>query len=198
MRARSDDLRQELRAVAAPQHGYFTAAQAMMAGYAYASQRYHTDQGEWIKIDRRIYRLAEWIERHPDDDLIRWSLWGNGRAVISHTTAMWVHDLGSFLQLPVHLTVGREFTRDTDGAVLHHIKQFKAEIDDRGVYRVTNPMRSILDTATLEQVAPQSLHTAIDQAVARNLVTVDELRSRAGELGSEFTEPLLAALSTRT
>ncbi len=197
MRARSDDLRQELRAVAAPQHGFFTAAQAMMAGYAYASQRYHTDQGEWVKVDRRIYRLAEWTETHPNDDLIRWSLWGNGRAVVSHTTALWVHGLGNFLQLPVHLTVGREFTRDTDGAVLHHIKQFKAEIEDRGVFRVTNPIRSILDAATLDHITAQSVHAAVDEAIDRRLVTLADLRGRADELGGVFAERLSAALSTR-
>jgi predicted transcriptional regulator of viral defense system len=187
MRAKSEDLRHALYDVAAPQHGFFTAAQAMMAGYAYANQRYHTDRGEWVKIDRRLFRLANWPTTHPHDELVRWNLWGNGKAAVSHTTALWVHELGLFAPLPIHISVPTEFTRTTDGVVLHHLKRRKDDVMPIGAVQVTTVARSIVDTATMADVTAAQLRRALDDAVQRGLVTTADVVLRAEELGPEST-----------
>ena len=67
-----------LFALASEQAGYFTAAQAKEVGYSYQAQAHHVAAGNWLRIERGLFRLAEWI---PDvhDDLVRWSLWSRGR-----------------------------------------------------------------------------------------------------------------------
>ena len=85
------DLRRRLIALAASQSGYFTAAQALAAGYSYAGQRYHAHRGNWLRVDRGIYRLPEWPAT-AHEDLVRWALWSRGRAVASHDTALSVYD----------------------------------------------------------------------------------------------------------
>lgn len=55
----SKALARVLRKVALRQHGCFTAAQALDAGYADSVHLYHVKNGEWIRVFRGIYRLAE-------------------------------------------------------------------------------------------------------------------------------------------
>ena len=48
---------QALYEIAAEQGGYFTAAQAREAGYAYSQQHYHCNRGNWQRVERGIFRL---------------------------------------------------------------------------------------------------------------------------------------------
>lgn len=64
------DLRRRLFNLASQQDGYFTAAQAKSTRYSYQAQAHHVGAGNWHRIDRGLFRLAEWVpELH--DDLIR-------------------------------------------------------------------------------------------------------------------------------
>ena len=98
------DLRRRLFNLATQQGGYFTAAQAKSIGYSYQAQAHHVGAGNWHRIDRGLFRLAEWVpELH--DDLIRWTLRTKDRAVVSHETALAVHGVGELESPRVHLTV---------------------------------------------------------------------------------------------
>ena len=111
------DLRRRLAVLAATQGGYFTAAQALKIGHGYPNQKFHVDRGNWNRVDRGIFRLPEWPIA-PHDDLIRWSLWALGRAVVSHVTALTVHGYGEFESSRVNLTVPPRFAK-ADPAVVH-------------------------------------------------------------------------------
>ena len=89
------DLRRRLFSLASAQGGYFTAAQAKDVGYTYPAQAHHASTGNWIRVDRGLFRLGEWVPG-LHDHFARWSLWSKGRAVISHETALGVHDIGEF------------------------------------------------------------------------------------------------------
>ena len=52
--------RAALAAVAAQQSGYFTARQALAAGYGYPQQHYHVSTGSWERVARGIYRLRDY------------------------------------------------------------------------------------------------------------------------------------------
>ncbi|MGH3850356.1 MAG: type IV toxin-antitoxin system AbiEi family antitoxin domain-containing protein [Pseudonocardiaceae bacterium] len=52
------DLRRRLFAQASEQAGYFTAAQAKAIGYSYQAQAHHVGAGNWLRIDRGLFRLA--------------------------------------------------------------------------------------------------------------------------------------------
>jgi predicted transcriptional regulator of viral defense system len=171
------ELRRSLFARAAEQGGYFTAAQAREVGYSYQAQAYHVEAGNWIRVGRGLFRLNEWV---PDvhDELARWALWSDGVGVVSHETALQVHGIGEFESARVHLTVPAGFGR-RDRAVVLHVGDLHAEDVQRGAgFRVTTPMRSLIDVAARGPDEEQ-LGRAIIEARSRGLVTLRRLRGRA-------------------
>jgi predicted transcriptional regulator of viral defense system len=171
------DLRRRLFKVASEQAGYFTAAQAKGIGYSYQAQAHHVAAGNWMRIDRALFRLVEWL---PDvhDDLVRWSLWSRGQGVVSHETALAVHGIGEFESARVHLTVPPGFNLRDDVVVLHREELSDVEIEIRTGFRVTTPTRSLIDIAA---TAPdeEQLARAVGEAMQRGLVSIRALRSRA-------------------
>lgn len=176
------DLRRRLLAIAATQSGYFTAAQALDAGYSYPAQGYHAKRGNWLRVDRGIYRFPEW-PTGPRDDLVRWSLWSRGRAVVSHETALSVHELGDVDPARVHLTAPANFRQTNPGVVIHRADLATRDVEEHEGFRVTTPLRSLLDVAAGELDLDQ-LGQAIAEALARGMTTRRALLDRADEFGA--------------
>ena len=171
------DLRRRLFAVAASQAGYFTAAQARQVGYSYQAQAHHVGAGNWIRVGRGLFRLAEWVS-DVHDDLARWMLWSKGRAVVSHETAMAVHGIGEFESPRVELTVPPRFAMSDDAVRLHHVDLPDSDVVARIGFRVTTPMRSIIDVAA-QATDEDQLARAIDEANRMGLLTFRRLAERA-------------------
>lgn len=171
------DLRRRLFALAAQQGGYFTAAQAKTIGYSYQAQGYHVGAGNWLRINRGIFRLAEWV---PDlhDDLARWSLWSRNRGVVSHETALSVHEIGEFESARVDLTVPPGFASRNNAVRLHVAELPADDVVDRSGFRVTTPARSLVDVAA-SGVNEDQLTRAIAEAAEHRLVSIRQLRTRA-------------------
>jgi len=171
------DLRRRLFQLAAGQGGYFSAAQAKEVGYSYQAQAYHVGAGNWVRIDRGLFRLTEWV---PDlhDDLIRWTLWSRGRAVVSHETALAVHGVGEFESARIHLTVPPGFSMRDSAVVLHHADLPEDDVVERNGFSLTNATRALIDTAALGPDEDQ-LARAIEEARETGLVTPRQLRARA-------------------
>ena len=176
------DLRRRLLAVAARQSGYFTAAQALDAGYSYPAQGYHAKRGNWLRVDRGIYRLPEW-PTGPRDDLVRWSLWSRGRTVVSHETALSVHELGDVDPARVHLTAPSNFRQKNPGVVIHRADLAPRDVQEHEGFRVTTPLRSLLDVAAGELDLDQ-LGQAIAEALARGMATRRSLVDAANDFGA--------------
>jgi predicted transcriptional regulator of viral defense system len=177
---------QALYEVAAEQGGYFTAAQARATGHAYSQQHYHCSRGNWLRIDRGLFRLRHFP---PDEreDLIRWSLWsrdqkGVPQAAVSHDTALTVHDLTDVMPERVHLTVPRGFRKRVPaGCVLHFASLAEEEIEPRPGYSVTTSLRTLIDVAG-SALSQEHLDAAVKEALERGLV-------RRSVLGSVRCEP---------
>ena len=178
------DLRRRLLALAARQSGYFTAAQALDVGYSYPAQRYHAQRGNWLRVDRGIYRLPEW-PTGPREDLVRWSLWSRGRGVVSHETALSVHELGDVDPAQVHLTVPPNFRQTDSSLVIHRAELPDRDVEEHDGFRVTTPLRSLLDVAAGELDLDQ-LAQAIEEALAGGMTTRRTLLDRADELGANI------------
>jgi hypothetical protein len=179
MPADRQDLRFRLAAVAATQSGLFTAAQALEVGYSYQAQKYHADRGNWLRLERGIYRLPEW-PRGEREDLVRWTLWSRGRAVVSHETALAVHELGDVNPGRVHLTVPPGFRAQVPGAVLHRAEIPEGDLLDCEGFRVTTPLRTFLDLAAGDLELGQ-LAVALREALEGGLLSETDLRFRAEE-----------------
>jgi predicted transcriptional regulator of viral defense system len=187
------DLRRRLFNLASEQAGYFTAAQAKEVGYSYQAQAHHVGAGNWLRIERGLFRLAEWIP-DVDDDLVRWSLWSRGRGVVSHETALAVHGIGEFESARVQLTVPFDFTMQDDAVVLHHAEFDADDVQDRTGFRVTTPARSLIDVAATAPDEDQ-LARAVEDARKRGLVSVRSLRARAEPIDARAALYLERALN---
>lgn len=181
-------------AIARTQSGYFTASQARKAGYSHQAQRYHAQRGNWLKVDRAIYRLPEW-PTGEHEDLVRWTLWSRNRAIVSHQSALAVHELGDFMPAKIHLTVPPSFRAEAPGLILHKAKIPKSDIEQREGFSLTTPLRSILETAA-EGAEIDHLARAIEDAGERGLLTTKMLRTRVDEFGPKAALAIERALQT--
>ena len=181
MRTDRRDLQRQLTKLAASQSGFFSAAQAKDIGYSYQAQKYHADRGNWVKVERGIYRIPEWPIGHFDH-LVQWTLWSRGRAVVSHDTALAVHDLGDVNPSRVHLTVPPDFRAEAPGAVLHRGEIPAQDLERREGFRVTTPFRTLLDVAASDLELDQFAR-AVREACDRGPATKEGLLRRAEEFG---------------
>ena len=157
------DMRNALNAIAFDQAGYFTAAQARDAGYSYQAQKYHADHGNWIRVDRGVFRLPHWPTR-DDDVYVRWAVWSGGRATVSHESALAVHGMSDIAPATLHLTVPPGFGARDDALELHVSTLTTGEIEQQPGWTVTSPLRTLLDVA-----AGAATQETIDRAVADGL-----------------------------
>ena len=190
------DLRLALQRLAFNQAGYVTAAQALELGYSYQAQKYHVDSGNWLRVDRGLFRLPDWPPA-PEDQWVRWTLWSDGRGVVSHESAALVHDLGELDPRRVHLSVPVGF-RAIDQAVVTHVSELPAtDVLDRGAWRVTTPLRTLLDLAGSD-TAQEQLDAAVASALESGLTTPRRVRARADEAGDRAALRIERALGART
>lgn len=174
------DLRRRFHDLAFRQAGYFTAEQAKAVGYSYQAQKYHVDRGNWVRIDRALFRLPGWPSA-VDDLYVRWWVWSEGRAVISYASAAAVHDLGDLDAGPVHLSLPTS-RKAADGVVLHNDHLEPVDIEQHDVYPVTTPLRTVLDLATAD-LSQDQLTSIVHDAVRSGLVGRSALLRRADAFG---------------
>lgn len=169
--------------IADVQGGYFTAAQARQAGYAYSQQHFHVERGNWQRVDRGLFRLRDYPPGERED-LIRWSLWsrnqkGVPQAVVSHDTALTVHELSDVMPARVHLTVPPGFRkRIPPGCVLHKGRLAPGDVETRPGFQVTTPLRTLLDVAD-SPLSREHLNAAVREALERGLVRRRRLEDAA-------------------
>ena len=183
--------------VASAQGGYFTAGQALQAGYAYSQQHFHVERGNWIRTDRGLYRLHDYPSSERED-LIRWALWSRNQqdvpqAVVSHDTALTVHEMSDVMPAQVHLTVPPGFRKKAPpGCVLYKATLAPGDVEWRDGYRVTTPLRTLLDVA-LSPLSQEHLDAAVSDALERGLVRRSQLENASYPL--EARRRLARALS---
>ncbi len=187
-------IRKRLLEVAARQAGYFSASQALDAGYSYPAQHYHAQNENWLRVGRGIFRVPEWPSS-PHEDFVRWTLWSGQRGVVSHESALVVHELGDVNPASVHLSVPPGFRAKAPGVVLHRAEVLPGEKEEHSGFWVTTPLRSLVDVASgsldLDQVV-----TAVGEALRRGLVTARRLRARADAAGDRAALSVERALAT--
>lgn len=165
----SQDARRRLYEFAVSQGGYFTASQARAAGYPKQLQHYHAKRGNWVREDRGIYRIWEW-PGGSYDDLIRWTLWSRGVAVVSHESAMAVHDISDLMPAKIHLTVPPGFRKNPPaGIILYRDRLTPHEVEQRDWFRVTTPIRTLIDVAQAG-VSIEHIARGIRDAIRKGLI----------------------------
>jgi predicted transcriptional regulator of viral defense system len=121
---------------------------------------------------------------------VKWLAVGADRAVVSHESALDLHELSDVIPNSVHLLVDRDDRgiRPLQGVTLHTTKAVEpSEVVSRHGIRVTDPVRSILDAATAG-TAPEQIEMAVRQALNQGLVTRRSLLARADRRGGRVAD----------
>jgi predicted transcriptional regulator of viral defense system len=163
--------------VAAGQEGVFTTEQAAEAGYSPQLLVHHVRAGRIVRLRRGIYRLVHFPAGDHEDLVVLW-LWSERAGIVSHQTAVALHDLSDALPARVHLTLPsawrRRRFRVPPEVVLHHADVPQVDRAWFGAVPTTSPRRSLNDCADAG-MSPELLRPAALQAIRRGLVTRSEL-----------------------
>src|ERR1700722_911777 len=160
MRSHAKTVPDALFGVAEGQQGYFTAKQAAVAGYQLGSQAHHAKSGNWLRVERGIYRLAR-FPQSPEEQLVIYALWSRNRAgepegVYSHQTALSIHELSDVNPAKLHMTVPITFRRNAETPkilVLHRASLDEEDVEQRQGFAVTRPLYTIMDLVAAEAVS---------------------------------------------
>ena len=173
---------ERLFCIATDQDGFFTTEQAHSCGYSDRLLSYHTRTGRFERSRRGVYRL----HRFPTgmDASIESAVLAIGKdlAVVSHESALALHDLADVIPHTVHLTVPRthRYLRSDRDIQLHTANLKPTDImrfPDK-FFRVTTVARSIVDAAR-DLVGLEQIEMATQQALQRQVASPQELVSAA-------------------
>lgn len=166
-----------LAEIAVDQHGYVTARDAEQNG---------VDPHRLIEMAKRgtVERVAHGIYRMPViaptglEQLMEATLWPRGQGVLSHETALDLHDLCDVNPSKVHVTVPRahRLTREVPQLYAIHRRDLDpAEKTRHEGIAVVTPYRAILDGIETH-VRGDLLRQAVETARRRGLIRRSELR----------------------
>jgi predicted transcriptional regulator of viral defense system len=183
--------------IAEGQQGYFTAAQAAIAGVPGAQLPDMLRRGVVERVSRGVYRLTAY-PRPATAQYMEASLWPGGHSrdiqgVISHESALAIHELSDVSPSKVHITVPRTLRiRRTAPRYLsiHHADLNPVDIEWHDGIPVTTPVRTIRDSCAAH-LGPALIRQAIDDARRRGLISGHD----AGALESELLSIPLPALT---
>ncbi|MGH2618908.1 MAG: type IV toxin-antitoxin system AbiEi family antitoxin domain-containing protein [Thermomicrobiales bacterium] len=183
--------------IASEQHGYFTAAQARSCGVKWDRLTDATQRGRYIRIRRGLYRLRDYPTFPREEVTAAWLAIGKDIAVVSHDSALELHDLSDVIPEAVHLTVPRSkrYVPSLPGVVVHTTTKSLRPLDitvQDGI-KLTSPSRTILDAAEAG-TAPNQIETAIQQAMRRGLITRTEITRDASNRSRRIARLVETAL----
>lgn len=163
----------QLYELAADQFGYVTAAQARAAGISPQTLVMMERRNALRRTSHGVYRLINFPESEHDA-FMEAVLWPVGvSAVISHDTALLLHELGDVNPTVIHLTVPRGYR--TTRIVPRHIRiHFQDLMDEERMVHdglpITTPERTIRDCISTH-LGPALIDQAVDSAVLRGLIS---------------------------
>lgn len=168
--------------IADRQQGYFTAKQAQECGVSRAHFHRKLQSGEWIKDLRGIYHLAQYpLFERPE--LALWTLWSQNKAgqpqgVWSHETALDIHNLCDIMPSKMHMTVPPGFRRATQipkNLTLYYGALAETDIENRQGYRITTPLRTLIDVIEAKNIAQDQIGQAIREGLRRGILLKSEV-----------------------
>lgn len=191
--------------IAERQQGYFTSRQAVECGFSRANFHRKLRSGKWSKELWGIYRLANYPST-PRPELALWTLWstdkqGNPQGIWSHETALDIHGLSDVAPVKLHMSVPRNFRKSTkipSNLNLHFVDEIpQSDIETRQGYRVTTPLRTLVDiiregTTQHEQIERAILDLAIQKSLIKGLATFQEMEQLQKITASQKMREIIA------
>jgi predicted transcriptional regulator of viral defense system len=161
------------------QDGHFTTKQAALAGYSPQLLLKYLKNGRVTRVLRGVYRMVHFPASEHEDLTTIW-LWSEQKGVVSHETALMLHNLSDILPRKAHLSLPASWAkrrlRVPKGVVLYHHDVPRKERVELGAIPVTNVRRTLIDCAGAH-VSPEILEVAIKQAQARGLIDKPDVKA---------------------
>jgi predicted transcriptional regulator of viral defense system len=183
--------------IASEQGGYFTARQAHRCGFSRANLSHHVAAGRYLRLRRGLYRLKEYPSSAREDVIRAWLSFGKDTAVVSHESALDLLGLSDAVPEHVHVTIARDRRGRSKipGVRVHTTTLLPAghEIMVVEGVRITSPARSVVDIAAAG-ASPEHVIAATRQALARGMVTCEQLERVARQRGGSVERILRQAL----
>jgi predicted transcriptional regulator of viral defense system len=169
--------------VAEAQAGYFTAQQALAASMDRSTLSHHARPGgRYLRLGRGVYRLRHFPSSPHEHVMAAWLPLREAGAVVSHESALELHELSDVIPSAIHLSLPRSARgqRPRPGVRLHTLNQppKKSETCRIAGLPVTRPERTIID-AIAAGTQPEQIEMAIRQALERGLTTPRRLGTAA-------------------
>jgi predicted transcriptional regulator of viral defense system len=156
------------------QHGYFTRAQADICGYRTDLLSRLTRSGKFARVHWGVYRLRDYPSYPREEVVAAWLAKGREVAVVSHESALDLHDLSDVIPSAVHLTVPRSarYRTNPPGVKIHTTKREfgPGDVVTRDGMRVTSVARTIADAAEAG-TGPEQVELAVQQALHQGLTS---------------------------
>jgi prepilin-type N-terminal cleavage/methylation domain-containing protein len=171
--------KKKLQEIATKQYGYFTAKQAIDAGYVRDHHLYHVEKNNWHKIFNGLFRFPDYDDS-LESDFTKWCLWSRNQqdqpqGVVSHESAFALHGLAAYNSADVHLTVPVRFRKKIlCGVRLHKASLNLSAIESRDCFMVTRLSQTLLDMRQ-KLSARGEWHDIIEKVAANNMLTRHEM-----------------------
>lgn len=159
--------------VAVDNGGYVTPSLVAPHGVPAVELRKMVSRGTLNAAVRGVYRIPS-LPYDPLDEFILARLWAGGRGVISHDSALAVHELCDINPTKVHLTISTTYRISRSGGeryVIHHADLEPEEIARIDAVTLTTIRRTLTDS--LGSVPAYLLRAAIETARERGAIPSD-------------------------
>ncbi len=169
------DAEHRLARTSTKQHGAFTRAQALDAGYSEDEIDRLLASGRWLKQARAVYASAD-VVRTWDFRLHVALLAGGENAVAARATAAFVHGLREKRPPIIDVSIPRTMSsRRLPGA--HFRRATRVDAVTRGGIRVTTVPQTIVDLSSTPE-----LDGVLDNAIHKRRTTVAQMKSYVAKL----------------
>lgn len=179
--------------IASDQKGHFTSAQAAECGVSRSLLAQRARNGSIARERRGIYRLTRYPFSMHEEIMVGWLAVGRDVAVVSHQSALEVHDLSDVIADEIHVTVPRS-RKDrirVEGVHVHTtVREFEPlDVVSREGMRITSPIRTVLDIDEA-WFSLEHIEAAARQVIQRGQATPAMFYERAMRYGGRFRNHL--------
>lgn len=162
--------------------GYFSAPEARAAGASNAVLEAMLQDHKADPIAPGVYHLAHFPRSEQEDLIVLW-LQTDRRGVISHDTALFLHELSDILPKHRHITVPPDWAPEVSdlgpGVVLHRGEVSDDERRWVGPVPYTAPLRTMIDCIA-SHLSPDLVEQAAEEGIARGMFTATDLPTLRG------------------
>lgn len=173
--------------IAADQHGFVTQEDARTAGIGPWTLARMAERGTIERASQGVYRVPL-IPPGRLDEYMAAALWPRGvSGVLSHETALDLHELSDVNPAKIHFTVpnGHRIQREVPKLyVVHHADLIGEEITAHEGIPIVTPLRSVRECHAAH-LGPALVSQAIEDGQRRGVFTTEQANQLRKETGTE-------------